>query len=226
MDSQRLERVEVSTGANPTASVIWLHGLGADGHDFEPIVPELRKTAAQGAVRFVFPHAPKRPVTVNGGAVMRAWYDLYDLGINRAGEDEAGIREAMDLVRGLVDEEKARGVPAGRIVLAGFSMGGAAALFSGLRHDERLAGLMGLSCYLPLADRLADERDPANSGTSVLLVHGSYDPVLPMPLGVAARDTLQGLGYPVEWQDYPMEHQVCMEEIALVDDWLSRVLSD
>jgi len=226
MDSQRLDRVEVPTGPEPTASVIWLHGLGADGHDFEPIVPELRKTAAQRQVRYIFPHAPKRPVTVNGGAVMRAWYDLYDLGINRAQEDEQGIREAVGLVQGLIDEEKARGVPAERIVLAGFSMGGATALYSGLRHGERLAGLMGLSCYLPLADQLAEERSPANADTPVLLAHGTYDPVLPLQLGSAARDTLTGLGYRVEWQDYPMEHQVCMEEITLVDDWLSRVLAD
>jgi len=216
------DAVEVETGANPTAAVIWLHGLGADGHDFEPIVPELVRPGER-ALRFVFPHAPIRPVTLNGGFAMRAWYDITSL--ERAGpQDEAGIRASQATVEVLIRRENARGIDTSRIVLAGFSQGGAVALFAGTRYGEKLAGIMGLSCYLLLAGRLAAERASANQATPIFLAHGLQDPIVAPVLGEQARKTLETAGYSVEWHSYPMPHSVSPQEVADIAQWLRRVL--
>lgn len=217
-----LPAVEHETAANPRWSVIWLHGLGADGHDFAPIVPEL---VAPGwpALRFVFPHAPVRPVTVNGGMAMRAWYDIKGLDI-ASQEDEAGIRASIAAVRALIAREQARGVAPGRIVLAGFSQGGAIALAGGLRLDEPLAGIIALSTYLPLAGSLAAERSAANAAVPIFQAHGQADPVVPLALGSASRDALLALGYRVDWHVYPMGHAVCPQEIADLRAWLGARL--
>jgi phospholipase/carboxylesterase len=218
-----LERVEVTRGraaARATASVIWLHGLGADGHDFEPIVPEL-DLPRDASVRFVFPHAPMRPVTLNNGFVMRAWYDLFDLGEERR-VDEAGMRASAEEIERLITHERSNGVP--RIVLAGFSQGGALALYTGLRHAEKLAGIVALSAYLPLESRLAAEANPANARTPIFLAHGRLDPVLPFNAGERARDRLKALGYDVTWKAYQMPHAVCPEEIADISAFLRTVL--
>jgi phospholipase/carboxylesterase len=216
------DAVEVETGANPTAAVIWLHGLGADGHDFEPIVPELIRPGER-ALRFVFPHAPIRPVTLNGGFAMRAWYDLVSLE-RRGPEDEAGIRASQATVEELIRRENARGIATSSIVLAGFSQGGALALFAGIRYGEKLAGIMGLSCYLLLAGRLAAERATANQATPIFLAHGLQDPIVAPLLGEQARATLEAAGYPVEWHTYPMPHSVCPQEVAHIAQWLRRVV--
>lgn len=218
-----LETVEVETGPSPGAAVLWMHGLGADGWDFEPIVPALGLPATL-SIRFVFPHAPVRPVTINAGMAMRAWYDVYAQGGVRR-EDEAGVRESQRRLEDLIARERARGVPAARLVLAGFSQGGAMALHTGLRHPERLAGILALSCFLPLADTVAAEAHPANRDVPLLLAHGTEDPLIPLARGREARDRLQALGYRVEWRTYPMPHAVCPEEIAEVGAWLRRVLS-
>ena len=205
------------------ASVILLHGLGADGHDFVPIVGELGLPASR-PVRFVFPHAPMRPVTVNDGFVMRAWYDITSF--TPAGRaDLAGTVESSRRVAGYIDREVQRGVPASRIVLAGFSQGGAVALYAGLRFPERLAGLLALSCYLPFPEALAAEKSAANADVPILLCHGRSDPVVPLAMGLEARAELEAHGYQPEWHDYPMQHAVCMEEIAEVARWLQRRLA-
>jgi phospholipase/carboxylesterase len=216
------EAVEVETGPNPTATVIWLHGLGADGHDFEPIVPELVRPGER-ALRFVFPHAPIRPVTLNGGFAMRAWYDIVSLD-RRGPEDEPGIRASQAAVEALIQRENERGTPSERIVLAGFSQGGALALFTGSRYPQKLAGLMGLSCYLLLADRFKAERHAANQATSIFLAHGLEDPIIAPVLGEHARAWLEAAGYPVEWHTYPMPHSVCPQEVADIAGWLRRVV--
>ena len=217
-----LAALELETGRAPTASVIWLHGLGADGHDFEPIVPELDLPDSL-PVRFVFPHAPMQPVTINGGAVMRAWYDVYGLqGVRR--EDAAGVRASQAAVEELLEREKKRGIPASRLVLAGFSQGGAIALQTGLRHPERLAGIMALSTYLPVADTLAAEASAANRDVPIFMAHGLHDPLIPIERAQMSRKLLESAGYRVEWHDYPMEHSVCAEEIADISSWLRRVL--
>ena len=203
-------------------AVLWLHGLGANGHDFEPIVPELGLPPS-ASVRFVFPHAPPQPVTLNGGMTMPAWYDVYGLEAGTP-QDEPGLDRAAEWVSDLIDREARRGVPAERLVLAGFSQGGAVALHAGLRFSGGLAGIMGLSTYLPLRDHLAQARAAANRDTPIFLAHGHQDPVLGFDLGVASRDALQALGHPVEWHEYPMAHQVCLEEIRDVGAWLRRVL--
>ncbi len=218
-----LETVEIQTGNEPAASVIWLHGLGADGHDFEPIVPELRLPDSL-AVRFVFPHAPVRPVTLNAGMQMRAWFDILGLD-RRAAQDEAGIRASEAEVRELIERERQRGSRAGRIVLAGFSQGGAIALHTALRYERRLAGIMALSAYLPLADQVETEADPANTDTPIFMAHGSMDPVLPQAMGVEARDFLHERGYDVAWHSYPMMHAVCPDEIRDIAAWLTGVLA-
>ena len=218
-----LETLELETGPRPTAAVIWLHGLGADGHDFEPIVPELDLPDTP-AVRFVFPHAPTQPVTINGGAVMRAWYDVYALeGARR--EDDAGVRASQASVEALIAREKTRGVPAARLVLAGFSQGGAIALQTGLRHPERLAGIMALSSYLPLASSLAAEASAANRDVSIFMAHGRHDPLIPIERAMISRDALLQAGYHVEWREYTMAHAVCREEIDDIAAWLRRVLA-
>jgi phospholipase/carboxylesterase len=216
------DAVEIETGRTPRAAIIWLHGLGADGHDFEPIVPELVQPSER-ALRFVFPHAPMRPVTLNGGYVMRAWYDIVAID-RRAAEDESGIRASQAQITELIRRENARGVPTERIVLAGFSQGGAMALYSGTRYPERLAGIMGLSCYQLLAGRFAAERDTANQPTPIFLAHGTQDPVVLPVLGEAACRQLQAAGYTVEWHTYSMPHSVCPQEVADIAAWLRRVL--
>lgn len=205
-----------------TASVIWLHGLGADGHDFVPIVPELR-LAPPAALRFVFPHAPVRPVTLNGGMPMRAWYDIREL--STAGrQDEAGTRESAARVGALIEREIGRGVPAARVILAGFSQGGAIALHTALRYPQRLGGVMALSTYLPLHESVAREAGAA-SDLPILMCHGLYDPVLPLALGERSRDFLVSLGYRVEWKSYPMQHEVCRPEIGDISAWLTTRLA-
>jgi phospholipase/carboxylesterase len=206
-----------------TAAVILLHGLGADGYDFVPIVQELQLPDAL-AIRFVFPHARPRPVTVNNGYVMRAWYDIKILGELRV-EDDAGIRESAMLVNGMVEEQARVGIGADRIVLAGFSQGGAIALHAGLRYPSRLAGILALSTYLPLRDALAKEAAPANRATPILMCHGQQDQVLPLQLASAARDALKALGFAVEWREYPMPHSVSPEEIVDISSWLRRTLA-
>jgi phospholipase/carboxylesterase len=217
-----LQTVELETGRSPTAAVIWLHGLGADGHDFEPIVPELDLPDALAA-RFVFPHAPMQAVTINGGAVMRAWYDVYALEGQRR-EDAAGVRASQSKVEELIAREQARGIPSARLVLAGFSQGGAIALQTGLRHGERLAGIMALSTYLPVASTLAAEASAANRAVPIFMAHGLDDPLIPIERAAMSRRQLEAAGYAIEWHEYPMAHAVCMEEIADVSAWLQRVL--
>lgn len=213
-----LETIDKETGANPGASVIVLHGLGADGNDFVPVAEELDLSAV-GAVRFVFPHAPVIPVTINGGYSMRAWYDILGADLVQR-EDEAGLRKSLANVEALIAREKSRGIPADRIVLAGFSQGCAMALLTGLRHGERLGGIVGLSGYLPLAASTGAERHASNASTPIFLAHGRMDPVVPIDRAVASRDALRALGYEVEWHEYPMAHSVCMEEIADLNRWL------
>ncbi len=222
MTHPALESVEIATGPDPTASVIWLHGLGADGHDFEPAVPHLMHGQPR-ALRFVFPHAPVRPVTLNGGMRMRAWYDIVQLN-RRAAEDESGVRSSYAALQTLVRRENERGVPSERIVLAGFSQGGAMALFGGTRLAERIAGIIGLSCYMPIAAAFPSERHPSNQATPILLAHGSFDPVVEPSLGEGARTLLEAAGYAVEWHSYPMAHSVCAEELAAVATFLRKVL--
>jgi phospholipase/carboxylesterase len=214
--------IEVQTGPNPTGAIIWMHGLGADGHDFEPIVPELVRPGER-ALRFVFPNAPVRPVTLNGGYSMRAWYDI--LGLERGiAQDEVGIRGSHATVESLIRRENERGIPTNRIVLAGFSQGGAMALFSGTRYAEKLAGIMGLSCYMLLETSFAAERSPANQATPVFLGHGTQDPVVSITLGETTRRLLEGTGYAVEWHQYMMQHSVCPQEVGDIAAWLRRVL--
>jgi phospholipase/carboxylesterase len=218
-----LETIEAESGPHPTATLIILHGLGADGNDFVPIAQELDLDAL-GALRFVFPHAPVMPVTINGGYRMRAWYDI--LGTEMQGvQDEPGLRRARELVEALLVREQERGMPAHRIVLAGFSQGCAIALLAGLRHAERLAGIAGLSGYLPLAETTAAERSAANQDTPVFLAHGSYDDIVIPERGRASRDALQALGMQPEWHEYPMGHSVSMEEIRDLNAWLLKVLA-
>jgi phospholipase/carboxylesterase len=218
-----LDAIELATGPDPRAAVIVLHGLGADGNDFVPVAHEL-DLGAVGPVRFVFPHAPTRPVTINGGYVMRAWYDILGLDSAQQREDEAGLRASQALVDGLIAREKARGIPAERIVLAGFSQGCAMTLMTGLRHPERLAGLVGLSGYLPLAAKAEAERHGANRETPIFLAHGSSDPVIPIARARQSRDVLVALGHAVEWHEYVMPHSVSAAEIADLNRWLLGVL--
>lgn len=214
--------VTKETGPAPAASIIWLHGLGADGHDFEPIVPEL-VDPSWPAVRFVFPHAPVRPVTLNMGMPMRAWYDIRALSLDERA-DEAGVRASLEQIEALISAENERGIPSDRIILIGFSQGGVMALQAGLRHPRTLAGIAGLSCYLPMAEALGAERSEANARAPLLLMHGSQDPVVPAALGDHARRTLEGWGYAVQWHSYPMQHQVCLEQIADLRAWFGERL--
>jgi len=214
-----LDAIEITTGPKPRLAVLWLHGLGADGHDFEPIVPELGLSVP---VRFVFPHAPVRPVTINGGMAMRAWYDI--LGFDRrAREDAAGIRASAAAVTELVDREIERGMSSDRIVLAGFSQGGAIALHTALREPRPLAGVLALSTYLPLAATLASERSAANARLPLFIAHGTDDGVLPLQLAETSRAALEALGYAVEWHAYPMAHSVCLEEVGAIGAWLATL---
>ena len=212
------DAVVLAPATPASASVIWLHGLGADGHDFVPIVPELALPATPG-VRFVFPHARVRPVTLNMGMRMRAWYDIKTL-TAEGRADEEGLRESIAVLAQLIAAERAGGIASERIVIAGFSQGAAVALHGALRHAEPLAGILALSCYLPLQAQLAAELSEANRSTPVLMCHGQQDPVLPLALGVMACNWLRSSGYRVEWKEYPMQHQVCLPEIQDVSAWL------
>jgi phospholipase/carboxylesterase len=211
-----METIEIETGPKPAAAVIWLHGLGADGHDFEPVVPELRLPKP---ARFVFPHAPVRPVTINQGIRMRAWYDIFQFG--GGPEDERGIRESQGLIEALIKQQP---VPARAIVLAGFSQGGAIVLQTALRYPERLAGVIALSSYLPLAGKLEAEKSPANQDLPIFMAHGQYDNLIPIHRAQASRDFLQNFDYKIEWRDYPVPHSVCGEEIADIASFLVRLL--
>ena len=220
MSAEPLETIEIETAPNPRASIIWLHGLGADGNDFAPLADEI---ALPAPARYIFPHAPMMPVSINDGYVMRAWYDISDAAIRR--EDEDGVRASQQSLEVLLAREKSRGVTASRIVLAGFSQGGAIALQTGLRHGERLAGVMALSTYVPLADQLAKEASPANRGVPIFMAHGTADPMIAFARAQASRDLLLERGYAVEWHEYQMQHAVCPQEIAAIGAWLRRVLA-
>lgn len=222
MTDNLLDAVEMDPPGSPAASLIWLHGLGADGYDFEPLIPQLEAVRRLG-VRAVLPHAPVRPVTLNAGMRMRAWYDVAALDF-RAREDEAGIRASQQQIVGLIGREIAAGMPPERIVLAGFSQGGAMALHTGLRYPRPLAGILALSTWLPLRDKLAAEASPANRTTPILMLHGSLDPVVPLMLAVSSREFLEQQGHAVEWHTWPMQHAVCPEEVVAIDGWLGRVL--
>jgi phospholipase/carboxylesterase len=223
MSHPLLDSIQIETAPNPAVSVIWLHGLGADGSDFVPIVQEL-DLADCPPIRFVFPHAPTMPVTINNGYVMRAWYDILGTDLVRR-EDEAGLRKSQILVEHLIAQEKARGILANRIILAGFSQGCAMTLQTGLRHPEKLAGLLCLSGYLPLHATVTDERHGANHDTPIFLAHGRGDPIIPIDRAEKSRDILLALGYKVEWHEYLMEHSVCEEEIDDIGAWLKKVLA-
>ena len=223
MTTELLQALELQTHPAPTASVIWLHGLGADGYDFVPVVRELENLGVPPA-RYVFPHAPTRPVTINGGYVMRAWYDILGTDLVRR-EDEGGIRDSQQRVEALMTRETARGTPRSRIVLAGFSQGGAITLQTGLRQDEPLAGLLALSTYLPLASAFDAERTAASRGVPIFMAHGRSDPVIPLVRATTSRDQLKAAGYEVEWHEYEMPHSVCEEEIRQIASFLKRVLA-
>jgi phospholipase/carboxylesterase len=216
-----LQQVELTTGVEPSGTVIWMHGLGADGWDFVPIVREL-PLPENLALRFIFPHAPERPVTINNGYVMRAWYDIAQNDIARM-PDERGIRESQRSIEELIARERARGMAADRIVLAGFSQGGAIALQTGLRHREKLAAIVALSTYLPLEDSLIGESAAANRSTPVFMAHGTQDPVIALDLAQASHRALKARGYSVEWHTWPMPHSVCAEELEALGAFLARV---
>jgi len=218
-----LPTVEHETAPNPRHAVIWLHGLGADGNDFAPIVPEL-VDRAWPPLRFVFPHAPVRPVTINNGMAMRAWYDIKGMQIADK-QDEPGVRESIAQLDELIAREGERGIPSQRVLLAGFSQGGAIVLAGGVRHAAKLAGIIALSTYLPLAEKTAAERSDANQGLPIFMGHGSIDNVVPEVLGTTTRNTLETLGYAVEWHSYPMAHQVSAQEIADLRKWMAKRLA-
>ncbi len=219
MSTGLLPAVVLEPSTSAQASILWLHGLGADGHDFESLVPHLGLPADSG-VRFIFPHAPQRPVTINGGMRMRAWYDIS--GAVPPREDDRGIRESEQALRLLIEHEIAAGVPSTRIVLAGFSQGGAIALHTGLRYPEPLAGVLALSTYLPLAGTLEREAQPANAGIPILMAHGTEDAIIPLPRARRSCEELIRLGYPVDWHLYPMPHSLCAGEIIDISAWLRR----
>ena len=223
--SDLLETIEIETAPNPAATVIWMHGLGADGNDFAPIVPELA-LGSLPAIRFIFPHAPMQPVTINNGHVMRAWYDVSfgDLEGKSREADEKGVRASQAGIGKLIARENERGIASRHIVVAGFSQGGAIALQAGLRYPERLAGVMALSTYLPLAGSLTEEASAQNKDVPIFFAHGSQDPVIPLPMAVTSRDKLRELGYKVDWHEYPMQHSVCMQEMADISAWLRSTL--
>ena len=221
MNTAALQVLEAETGAQPRASIIILHGLGADGRDFAPFIDEIDLRAA-GPVRWLFPNAPQIPVTLNGGYVMPAWFDIHP---DRSHEDEAGLRRSLASIGALIDRERERGIPADRIVLGGFSQGCALSLLTGLRYGHRLAGIVGMSGYLPLAGTLAAERSAANRDVPIFLAHGLQDEMIVLPRAEASRDALQALGYPVEWHTYPMGHSVCPQEVRDLEHWLQRVLA-
>ncbi|MCY4050359.1 MAG: carboxylesterase [Gammaproteobacteria bacterium] len=229
MDSKNysLECIEKQTGPNPKHAIIWLHGLGADGNDFVPIVPELNLDHNY-PVRFIFPHAPHRSITVNGGMVMRGWYDIVGLPIlGESGfeEDRSGMVESQHIVNELISKQNNQGIPTSNIILAGFSQGGAVALYTGLRMNERLAGIIALSTYLPFGSMLEKEQNPANSNTSIFYAHGVMDPVINISAAMLSRNILQGLSYEVEWKTYPIPHSVHPEEILSIGQFINKSFS-
>jgi phospholipase/carboxylesterase len=222
MPNLKHDAVEINPKEKPTHSVIWLHGLGADGHDFESVAQELR-LPKDLAIRFVFPHAPKRPVSLNGGFMMRAWYDIFDLDFKNRNEDEAGIHASEAIVRQLIENEKERGILSENIVLAGFSQGGAMALQVGLRYEEKLAGILDLSGYLLLSSQLEKEKSPSNQSTSIMMAHGTMDNIIPIQFAKQSRDRLLEQGYSVGWKEYEMAHSVCLNEINDIRAWFVKV---
>lgn len=221
--TQLLDNIEIETAPNPTVAVVWLHGLGADGNDFVPLVRELDLTGLPG-IRFVFPHANTMPVTINGGYVMRSWYDIVATDLTRR-EDEGGLRASQLQVEALIAREKARGIPASRIILAGFSQGCAMTLQTGLRHPEKLAGMLCLSGYLPLSSVAGAERSEASLGTPIFMAHGVQDPVVPFARAEESRKVVEALGYQVEWHAYPMQHTLCLEEVQDISAWIRKVVA-
>ncbi|GAA0414168.1 alpha/beta hydrolase [Massilia aurea] len=221
--TQLLDNIEIETAPNPTIAVVWLHGLGADGNDFVPLVRELDLTGLPG-IRFVFPHANTMPVTINGGYVMRSWYDIVATDLTRR-EDEGGLRASQLQVEALIAREKARGIPASRIILAGFSQGCAMTLQTGLRHPEKLAGMLCLSGYLPLSSVAGAERSEASLGTPIFMAHGVQDPVVPFARAEESRKVVEALGYQVEWHAYPMQHTLCLEEVQDISAWIRKVVA-
>lgn len=224
MNQETLECIEIETGHNPQHAIIWLHGLGADGNDFAPVVPQLPLEGAP-AIRFIFPHAPVQPVTINGGMAMRSWYDIYTQDLVRR-EDGSGIKESESAVRSLIARENIRGIPTKNIILAGFSQGCAMTIHTGLRLDESLAALICLSGYLPLIDQIDSERNAANQKTPIFMAHGAMDPVVPIARAEDSKQKLTELGYEIEWHTYPMPHSVCIEEIQAIGNFITRVLAE
>ena len=218
-----LQNIEIETAPNPQVAVIWLHGLGADGNDFVPLVNELDLAGLPG-IRFVFPHAKTMPVTINGGYVMRAWYDITGAELTRR-EDEGGLRASQRDVEALIAREKARGIPASRIILAGFSQGCAMTLQTGMRHPEKLAGMLCLSGYLPLANVVINERTPESLATPIFMAHGTHDNVVPFARARESKELLVSLGYQVEWHEYMMQHSLCLEEVQDISKWIRKVLA-
>jgi phospholipase/carboxylesterase len=223
MAEELLDYIQQDTGPDPRHAVIWLHGLGADGHDFEPIVPELGLTDST-PVRFIFPHAPVQPVTINGGMAMRAWYDITAMDLGSSVDAEGIARSEAHLQR-LIRATVDSGIPPARILLAGFSQGGVIALHTGLPYRDRLAGIIALSTYVALPDQLRQSAGEANGDTPIFMAHGRYDPVIPLAMGERSRDFLITEGYPVQWREYPMQHSVCLEEIRDLADWLSDLIA-
>lgn len=221
--TQLLDNIEIETAPNPTIAVVWLHGLGADGNDFVPLVRELDLTGLPG-IRFVFPHANTMPVTINGGYVMRSWYDIVATDLTRR-EDEGGLRASQLQVEALIAREKERGIPASRIILAGFSQGCAMTLQTGLRHPEKLAGMLCLSGYLPLSSVAGAERSEASLATPIFMAHGVQDPVVPFARAEESRKVVEALGYQVEWHAYPMQHTLCLEEVQDISTWIRKVVA-
>ena len=224
MAETRLNTLVIEPAGETRAAIIWMHGLGANAHDFEPIVPHL-KIPPEAGLKFIFPDAPVRPVTINGGMRMQAWYDILSADLARV-EDEASVRDSAAALSALVDEQLQLGLAPGSVLLAGFSQGGAMALHVGLRYPKPLGGILALSCYLPLLTRLDEERDPANQQVPIMMAHGTFDPVVPLQLGTASRDKLLSLGYTVDWREYPMQHEVNLDEINDIGAWLGRRLRD
>ena len=220
--SDLLEHIQIETNDNPEIAIIWMHGLGADGNDFVPMVRELDLAGLPG-IRFIFPHANTMPVTINNGYVMRSWYDITGLELGRR-EDENGLRASQKDIEAFIEREKARGIPASRIILAGFSQGCAMTIQTGLRHPEQLAGLLCLSGYVPLSAKLPTERTDASKSTPIFMAHGRYDNVVPFNRAEASRDLLVSLGYQLEWHEYAMQHTLCLEEVQHISAWLKKVL--
>ena len=221
--SDLLEHIQIETNDHPDIAIIWMHGLGADGNDFVPMVRELDLDGLPG-IRFIFPHAKTMPVTINNGYVMRSWYDITGLELGRR-EDENGLRASQKDIEAFIEREKARGIPASRIILAGFSQGCAMTIQTGLRHPEPLAGLLCLSGYVPLSANVATECTDASKSTPIFMAHGRYDNVVPFNRAEASRDLLVSLGYQLEWHEYAMQHTLCLEEVQHISAWLKKVLA-